>query len=175
MLPVAVAGILVAAAIGIFIFFAANGSTNAKAGVECQSGEQLAVHYHAELAIYYQGTPVPVPAYVGFGQSCLYWLHTHDQTGTIHIEAPASAASRTFTLGDFFDVWGQPLSSTQVATLTVPSGAKLQVWTQKATDPSPVLWTGNPRSVPLLAHETITVEVTPPTVTPKPYVFPAGV
>jgi hypothetical protein len=30
-------------------------------------------------------------------------LHTHDTTGLIHIE---STDIRTFTLGQFFDVWG---------------------------------------------------------------------
>ncbi|HEX9235017.1 MAG TPA: hypothetical protein VF972_01920 [Actinomycetota bacterium] len=30
-------------------------------------------------------------------------IHTHDATGIIHIESPTP---RTFTLGEFFDVWG---------------------------------------------------------------------
>ena len=30
-------------------------------------------------------------------------LHTHDTSGTVHME---SSVARTFTLGDFFDVWG---------------------------------------------------------------------
>jgi len=33
-----------------------------------------------------------------------YPLHTHDTSGVIHIE---STELRTFTLGQFFDVWGQ--------------------------------------------------------------------
>jgi hypothetical protein len=42
-------------------------------------------------------------------------MHTHDQTGIIHIETPTL---KTFTLGQFFDIWGQPLSSTNVAGIT---------------------------------------------------------
>lgn len=38
--------------------------------------------------------------------TCFYWLHTHAADGIIHIESPVQ---RTYTLGDFFDEWGQPL------------------------------------------------------------------
>ncbi len=38
-------------------------------------------------------------------------LHTHDESGLIHIEP---TVFRIFTLGDFFGIWGQPLSTTCV-------------------------------------------------------------
>ena len=49
---------------------------------------------------------VRVPADIGivtagYAVICLYWLHTHDDSGTIHVEAPGG----TFTLADFFAVW----------------------------------------------------------------------
>jgi hypothetical protein len=34
----------------------------------------------------------------------LYWLHTHDDSGIIHIESPVN---RDYTLGQFFDVWNK--------------------------------------------------------------------
>ena len=54
-----------------------------------------------------------VPAFIGIAPdgSCLYWLHSHTPDGVIHMESPVS---RTFTLGNYFDIWGQPLSATQV-------------------------------------------------------------
>src|SRR6266702_4681960 len=53
--------------------------------------------------------------HVGILSHCNYEMQTHDQTGIIHIDAPAF---KTFTLGQFFDIWGQPLTSTNVAGVT---------------------------------------------------------
>jgi hypothetical protein len=46
----------------------------------------------------------------------IYWLHTHDDTGVIHIESPEN---RTFILGKFFDIWGENLSNSQIFYNTV--------------------------------------------------------
>jgi hypothetical protein len=54
--------------------------------------------------------------------SCFAWLHTHSADGIIHTESPVT---RTFTLGEFFDVWGQPLSSRQVGPAHRPVTALL--------------------------------------------------
>jgi hypothetical protein len=50
-----------------------------------------------------------VPADIGIDETrrCLYWLHTHADRGVMHVEAPVE---KTFTLADFFAVWGQELS-----------------------------------------------------------------
>jgi hypothetical protein len=88
-------------------------------GVGCNVTEMFGEHLHAHLAIYRGGVPVGIPANVGFVQSggvvlCLYWLHTHDDSGLIHVEAP----SGNFTLADFFAVWGEPLSNTRIGRYT---------------------------------------------------------
>jgi hypothetical protein len=72
----------------------------------CQANEQVAYHVHAHLSIYINGQQVPVPQNLGIAsdQSCLYWLHTHDTTGVIHVEAPSQ---QKFTLGTFFKEWSQ--------------------------------------------------------------------
>jgi hypothetical protein len=130
-------------------------------GVRCDRSEQLGFHQHAHLYVLRDGLGQPVSANVGIPggallPQCLYWLHTHDRTGVIHIEAPAAQA---FTLGQFFDTWGQPLSSTQVARLTIPTG-QLAVF----VDGSP--FTGDPRAIVLKAHTQVVIEigkrVTPP-------------
>ena len=43
---------------------------------------------------------------------CDYPLHTHDTSGKIHVEADAPS---TFTLGQLFAIWGQPLSYSNIA------------------------------------------------------------
>ena len=141
------------------------------ASIQCQTGEQLAVHYHAHLDILYKNQPVIIPANTGIpaGSSCLYWLHTHDETGIIHIEAPKPQANRKFTLGDFFAVWGQPLSRSKVATIPVGSGNDLKVWVNGTP------YTGDPSKIVLTEKEQIVIEIGPPFTDPPPAVnWPAG-
>jgi hypothetical protein len=133
------------------------------ANIRCESNEQLAVHYHAHIDLLYRGQPATVPAQVGITGSCLYWMHTHQPTGIVHIEAPKGSASRQFTLGDFFDVWGQPLNSKQVATFPkLGPGDQLKVW----VDGKP--YTGDPRKVVLKSHTQVVVEIGPPFTDPPP-------
>ena len=95
-------------------------------GISCQTAEQTVFHIHTHLTIFVHGQQRQVPAGIGIPHAvaqqtsagpfvdsgrCFYWLHTHAADGIIHIESPEQ---RTFTLGDFFDEWNQPLSAGQV-------------------------------------------------------------
>ena len=90
-------------------------------GISCQTSEQTVFHIHTHLTIFVNGQQRQVPAGIGIPGavrqqtsagavhrlgSCFYWLHTHAADGIIHIESPVQ---RTYTLGEFFDEWGQPL------------------------------------------------------------------
>ncbi len=79
-------------------------------GIYCDQQEQDAFHIHAHLSMYIDGQPVQIPQNMGIASdnSCLYWLHTHDTSGVIHIEAPAN---HSFTLGNLFDEWANQFSS----------------------------------------------------------------
>ena len=94
-------------------------------------------------------TPVTVPKNTGIRSDCLFWLHTHDDTGLLHIEAPDN---RGFTLGQFFAVWGQPLSATQLLSSTVDASHKITA-TVNGTP-----FTGDPATIPLADHETIVLQ-----------------
>jgi hypothetical protein len=130
-------------------------------GIRCQP-EHLESHYHAHLALLRSGKPVTVPALIGIDiqHQCLYWLHTHDATGIMHIESPDT---RTYTLGQFFDVWGKPLSATRAASLS----GKLTIFRGNSR------YTGDPRAIVLTPHELITIEQGR-TVKPPPFQFPPG-
>lgn len=80
-------------------------------GVECNRTEQLNYHVHTHLDVFVNGQERQVPDDTGIlsSPSCLYWLHTHDTTGLIHVEAPQT---RDFTLGQFLDIWEQTSDST---------------------------------------------------------------
>jgi hypothetical protein len=68
-------------------------------------------HIHPILTIVANGAPVAVPANIGLSVQCHRILHTHDLTGTIHVEPNFY---EPFTLGQFFDVWGKPFSRDRV-------------------------------------------------------------
>jgi hypothetical protein len=137
-------------------------------GVECNTNEQVAYHVHTHLAIYVNGQLRPVPAGIGivtplaqqtpdgsFDQAsrCYYWLHVHAEDGVIHIESPAG---KTYTLGDFFDLWHQPLSATQVG----PATGSLTTFVNGLS------YRGNPRTIELGSHEDIQIDVGSPIVPP---------
>ncbi len=134
-------------------------------GIRCEA-EMVQTHFHAHLALIQNGTAVPLPGGIGIlqDQQCLYWLHTHAADGIIHIESPGTA---TFTVGQFFDIWGQPLSSTQAGPLRADPGAQLHVFVNG------IPYTGDPRAIPLTPHELITIEsgVAAP---PPAFTFPSG-
>ncbi len=139
-------------------------------GLTCLSTEQTVLHIHSHLALFVNGKQLQVPAGVGIApvapQGCLYWLHTHDTTGIIHIESPQLNApgGGPFTLGMFFDIWGQPLTADDVA------GKRGNV----TAFVNGVQWDGDPRAIPLGSHQEITLEVGK-IVPPPNYTFPPGV
>ncbi len=134
-------------------------------GIPCELTERLLYHVHAHLAIIANGQPVAVPANIGIPGRCIYWLHTHDTTGVIHIEAPAP---RAFDLGTFFDIWRQPLTASQVLDFTADAGHSLQFF----VDGQP--YSGDPRQIQLGAHTLVTIEYGPPFAAPPPFTFPPG-
>jgi len=141
-------------------------------GIRCQTSEQLALHIHSHLVIFVNGAQRQVPAGVGIpgsrvvnsaaqGETCLYWLHTHASYGIIHVEAPRHCA---FTLGDFFDEWGQPLGPSVLGPV---GGHVVAIYNGK-------LYEANPRDIPLIAHAQIQLEVGKPLIAPESITFPAG-
>ena len=129
------------------------------AGISCDLQEGQRTHIHQHLVIFDHGKAVDIPRNVGQSPEhrCIYWLHTHTPDGIIHIEAPND---RSFTLADFFKVWGQPLSRTQAASAQAAKGAKLKVWVDGKA------FTGDPGTIKLAAHTDVVIEAGPPY--PKP-------
>lgn len=78
-------------------------------GIACINGHtNLAFHFHPHLSITVDGTPEPIPANVGISAVCMAEIHTHDTTGELHVEGPDRSRADSFTLADFFAVWGEP-------------------------------------------------------------------
>ena len=145
-------------------------------GVSSNQMEQLAYHIHAHLAIYINGKQMTVPYGIGIEQpwsteadgssefvdsgAAFYYLHTHDDTGVIHIESPTSTQ---YTLGQFFAEWNQTLSGTQVGKYT---GA-VTVYVNGSK------YSGDPSAIKLTSHEVIQLDLGKD-VAFQPYTFASG-
>lgn len=85
---------------------------------EIHASPSLVMHIHARLSLVRGGESLVVPEEIGitpelwkdhsldeYGPSSgvLAPMHTHDSSGTIHIE---STVNREYTLGEFFQIWG---------------------------------------------------------------------
>jgi len=146
-------------------------------GITCQTNTQVLFHIHAHLTIFVRGVARRTPAGVGVappyeveetpagafvaGASCFMWLHTHSADGIIHTESPID---RIYTLGDFFDIWGQRLDRQRVG----PARGAVTAFLNGQ------VYTGNPREIPLLAHAQIQLEVGRPLIAPEQITFPQG-
>lgn len=137
--------------------------------ISCTTGEQLAVHYHADVQIYVNGVLKALPGGIGIvlpdgtdsphltsngATSCIYSLHSHDATGIVHIESPDN---RAYTLGNLFDLWGQHLSTTQFMTYPVNATHKLKIVVYDAAGAKKIV-TGDPSKVVISAHETLVIQ-----------------
>lgn len=168
-LPVLTGAVLLVIALALGAVLILNTQTTGAspiASIPCEANEQVAVHYHAHLEILNEGAHVTIPEAIGIrANSCLYWLHTHTDNGEIHVEAPAAQKDRVFTVGDFFKVWGQPLTSTRVATITLRPDQKLLVFVDGQR------YDADPAKIPLKSLRKIVIEITPPEVAPPAYTF----
>jgi hypothetical protein len=146
-------------------------------GIKCQRTEQVLFHIHAHLTIFVDGKQRLIPYGIGIAPplrgenttagpfvtsgGCFAWLHTHTNDGIIHIESPVQ---RTYTLGNFFDVWNQPLGPDRVG----PAHGHVTVFVDSR------LYVGNPRAIPLLPQAQIQLDVGTPIIAPQSIKFPPG-
>ena len=144
----------------------ASGAYPPISGVRCDLLEQTAYHIHAHVAIRFGGELHAVPADIGIRDTCLYWLHTHRDSGIIHVEAPAETS---FTLGQFFAVWGQVLAPRQVLDRPLTAFEGIYVFVDR------VRYDGDPRAIVLSDLENIEIQVGTAPFQPLPYDFPADI
>jgi hypothetical protein len=146
-------------------------------GINCEPLESLAYHIHVHLTIYVNGVVRLIPYGIGIAPprsvastpdggfvtngSCFAWLHTHANDGVIHIESPKQ---KTYTLGDFFDIWGLQLQPSILG----PVRGHITAFYNGS------LYKGNPRDLPLNKHAQIQLDVGKPLIAPQKITFPAG-
>jgi hypothetical protein len=142
-------------------------------GLRCTQarGRRFGVH----LELFVDGLDVVIPPGVGValpqhrhgayvtGGRCSYPLRTSDPTGVIEVARGAAVA-----LGDFFDVWGQPLSERRALGFSAGARRRLAVFVNGQR------WRGPVRAVALRRHASIVVELGRHVTRHPVYLFPAG-
>jgi hypothetical protein len=142
-----------------------------KIGLDPLTAEGQVVHIHQHLDIYVDGKKVTLPAQIGIASSGAFLsdLHTHDDTGVMHVESPTASS---FSLGQFFAVWGVRLDANCIGSLCASGAKHLATW----VDGSPV--TGDPTRIVLAEHQEIVLafgtSAQAPSPLPKSYDFAAA-
>jgi hypothetical protein len=120
--------------------------------MSCEVGMSDTYHVHARIAIIRNGVQLAIPGSIGRPASgCLYGIHTHDSSGVIHLESPAY---QRYTVGNMFDIWGQPLSLTNVAGI---AGMPVAVYINDGGDVRQYM--GNPADIAMISQRTVTFQI----------------
>lgn len=128
------------------------------AGMTCSRRERARFGIHLEL--FARRLVVLVPAGIGIapprrtrgayvlGGRCSYPAHTTEPTDVVEIERSAR-----LRLGDFFELWGQPLGRARLAGFRATGAGRVLAF----VDGHP--WRGDPRAIPLRRHVQIVLEI----------------
>ncbi len=96
--------------------------TTREVAMSCTLDIDTKFHIHPHLTIIVNGAEQTIPANTGISLTCMHPLHTHDDTGTIHVESPIQ---RDFTLGDFFAVWKKTFNKGQILDSKADAGHEI--------------------------------------------------
>jgi hypothetical protein len=96
--------------------------TTRQVALACTTDMATTFHIHPSLEINISGENMTIPANIGVSPTCMNSLHTHDDTGLIHVEAPEK---RDFTLADFFAVWNKEFSRNQILDAKVDANTEI--------------------------------------------------
>lgn len=188
-----IGGVVLVIALVTVLVFATRPSTPAKGGglspatgqtvdgMQCTTSEQLVFHIHAYVTFYVNGQLQTVPPGVGIvappnsggsalgsngSLSCIYPVHVHDnESNIVHIESPIK---KTYTLANLFDLWGQPLSATQVMGNKADATHPLTFYVFDASGKMTQVTT-DPRQIAMEEHTTIVILYNSPKVQPKAF------
>jgi hypothetical protein len=123
----------------------------------------VSFHNHVHLDVFINGRRTPVPSDIGRTDTFFASIHSHDDSGVIHLEASTESV---FTLGEVFDVWGVRFSSSCVGGYCTKDGYDISLYVNGKKQ------SGDPRAYELKEHDEIAVIVgKPPAEIPKEFDF----
>lgn len=123
--------------LGILFYIPRMGKQTVSTDVPCLVANMpIKQHIHPVLKITIDGKAEAIPANTGLA-SCERALHTHDETGTLHVEAQDS---REYTVGDFFTVWGKQIDKPgYTVTMTVDGKPNAEIENLKLKDKQEII------------------------------------
>lgn len=71
------------------------------------------IHWHPQLDIYIKGEHQTIPTDIGL-KPTEQPIHTHDDTGKIHLEFPGHVLAKDIRLSEFFRIWKKTFTATCV-------------------------------------------------------------
>lgn len=77
--------------------------------INLKDHNSITYHIHPHLEITINGQKMVIPSDIGITDAGMRAIHTHDTSGSFHIEAPEP---HQFYLKDLFAVWGKELNET---------------------------------------------------------------
>lgn len=173
-------------------------------GIPCEISMSNNYHVHVFLGIIDNGQEIAVPDGIGMvdpsGEftingapnqetyaNCFYYMHTHDASGMVHLEAPSPTCGQPvnwnppcnmsiFTFGNLLDIWGISISPANFGPFSgpvsiyatpqqqIPCGGGTACYTP-SSDYS--LYTGDPTQIQLYSHMAIWIVIGTPPATPQ--------
>lgn len=160
--------------------------------ISCDTSMSNNYHVHAFVGLYYNGNQIVIPDAIGIAGAggdvtdastgwpnqedygtCFYHIHTHDDTGMVHLEDPdplgLTMNDTMFNTGNMFDIWGVLVNGSQFGPfsgpVTVYTSGQFSRARQCTNGLCEVgsnmysLYLGDPTSIPLYSHEVIWFEV----------------
>jgi hypothetical protein len=137
------------------------------AGLPALPQEMLQYHVHSHLDVFVDGQAVTVPADLGIDRQAgvISPLHTHDDTGIIHVE---NDTETTFYLGQLFIEWDVRLDTSCIGAYCGPA-------TPIAFYVDGKRQTGDPTKIEFARHREIAIVMgQPPAAVPAKYDWPAN-
>lgn len=120
------------------------------AGIGCDETVEDVSSARAMLVIRVNGQRQTIPGGIGKRTGCRYGAYTSDSTGVIHIDV---AAGQSFTLGQFFNIWLEPLDETRIGQYVGSGGEVVFAFVDREP------WEGDPRAIPLAVQTIIELQL----------------
>ncbi|MFI7190026.1 hypothetical protein ACIBQ0_09855 [Nocardia nova] len=141
-----------------------------RAGLPMLAEEGAVAHIHIHLDVLVDDKPVAVPANIGVDRVSgrMSPLHTHDNSGVVHIESPVQ---RRYSLGELFSEWNVSLSESNVGALRAADDKALHVYVDGQ------LRQGNPAAITFNEHDEVALVYGPAdskATPPSNYSFESG-
>ncbi len=119
-----ICGIILLVSLFLIFFSKNNDRERDILSLNLREHKNIALHIHPQVEIYILGVKKIIPNGVGISANGMRVIHTHDDTGKLHIESPTP---HQFYLKDFFTIWGKNFNSTCILEYCADEKHKMKV------------------------------------------------